>query len=332
MRHHELAWSVCVVFAAGLCVMGVLALAASARSDDTPGAKPIAAKVIDMEGVIEVRVPGGTPRVLQSGDCVYFGEDVTLHKGGSATLALSDKTLREFTGPATLTLRADADPAGGTVLGNLTSAMAGMLFSGRPRTLEAVMATRAAAAGTDAKTSVPTLIHPASGENLLEAPKQFKWKGIEGVPLYRVSVYSANQMMWQGTTSEFKTSCPAKTCDFRPGEMYYWVVEALVGNTTLRSQAADFTVISSDLRVALAKALSDADLAVSDPAAAAALKARLCLDSRAYAKALEVLDQAIMSSPSRAAYMLRAEVNGVMGLAEDALGDYRQAIAISPSE
>jgi tetratricopeptide (TPR) repeat protein len=139
-------------------------------------------------------------------------------------------------------------------------------------------------------------------------------------------------MMWQGTTSESKASCPAKTCDFRPGEVYYWVVEALVGNTTLRSQAADFTVFSADSRAALAKALGDADAAVSNAAVAAALKARLCLESRAYARALEVLDQAIAASPSRAVYMLRAEVNGARGLAEEALGDYRQAIAIPPSE
>ena len=194
------------------------------------------------------------------------------------------------------------------------------------------MATRAADAGAESKTSVPTLIRPAPGENLLEAPKQFTWKGVEGVPLYRVSIYSANQMMWQGTTSESEAACPARTCDFKPGEIYYWVVEALVGNTTLRSQAADFTVLPADSRAALAKALGEADTAVSEPAAAAALKARLCIEARAYGRALEVLDQAIAGSPSRAAYMLRAEVNGARGLAEEALGDYRRAIAIPPSE
>ena len=332
MKHHVFAQAGYAVAAACLAVFGVLALAASAGPGDTSEARPIAAKVIALEGVTEVQAPGGSPRALRVGDCVYFGENLAVSKGGSATLAMSDKTLREFTGPTTLTLEADTGPAGGTALGNLTAAMADMLFSGKPRTLEAVMATRAVDASAETKTSVPALIRPAPGENLMEAPRQFTWKGVDGVPLYRVSVYNANQMMWQGTTSESKATCPAKTCDFNPGEVYYWVVEALVGNTALRSQAADFTILSADSRAALAKAMTDADAAVSNPAAATALKARLCLESGAYARALEVLDQAIAGSPSRAALVLRAEVKNAIGLIDEALADYRQAMAFPPGE
>ena len=332
MKRRGLVWPVCAVLAAGLGLLSLLTPAPPASAAEVSAGKPIGAKVIAITGAVEAHAAGEAARTLQPGDCVYAGEEVTIHKGSVATLALSDKTLREFAGPATLSIRADAGPAGGTVLGNLTAAMAEMLFSGKPRTLEAVMATRAAEGSAEAKTSVPALVSPAPGENLVDAPKQFTWKGIEGVPLYRVSVYSANQMMWQGTTSESKASCPAKTCDFKPGEVYYWVVEALVGNTTLRSQAADFTVLAADLRSTLAKALGEADAAVADPAAAAALKARLCLEARAYGRALDVLDQVIAGSPSRVAYMLRAEVNGARGLIEEALADYKQAIAAPPSE
>jgi hypothetical protein len=322
----------CALAALLLAVSGTLAPARSAGPADAPQARAVAAKVIALEGPMEVQAPGGSPRALRTGDAVYFGESLAVPRGSSATLALSDKTLREFAGPATLTLEANAGPAGGTVLGNLTAAMADMLFSGKPRTLEAVMATRSADASAETQTSVPALIRPAPGENLMEAPRQFTWKGVDGVPLYRVSVYSANQMMWQGTTSEAKAACPAKTCDFRPGEVYYWVVEALVGNTTLRSQAADFTILSGDARATLAKALTEADAAVADRAAAAALKARLCLESGAYARALEVLDQAIAGSPSRAALVLRAEVKSTIGLVDEALADYKQALALPPGE
>ncbi len=332
MRHHRLSWGVWALSVVSLCLVGALATVPAAWSVEASGGRPIGAKVINIAGGVQVQVPGGVPRALRPGDYVYFGEDVTVHKGSSATLALSDRTLREFTGPTTLAVRQDVSPAGGTVLGNLTAGVADMLFSGKQRTSEVVMATRMANAGLDITASMPVLIHPAPGENLVDVPKQFRWRGIEGVPLYRVSVYSASQMMWQGTTSETKASCPPKTCEFRPGEAYYWVVEALVGNTTLRSRAAEFTVLAADVRSGLAKALSDADASVSDPAAAAALKARLCLDGGAYAKALEVLDQAVAGSPSRTAYMLRAEVKDAMGLPEDALGDYRAAIALPPVE
>jgi tetratricopeptide (TPR) repeat protein len=152
------------------------------------------------------------------------------------------------------------------------------------------------------------------------------------VPLYRVSVYSASQMMWQSTTAELEASCPARTCDFRPGETYHWVVEALVGNTTLRSGAAVFTIAPADHMSSLARALTDADASVTDPRSAMALKVRLCLDSGAYTRALALLDQAIAAAPSRPAYALRAEVNSRMGLVEEALGDYRKALESPPGE
>jgi hypothetical protein len=332
MRHDRAALSTWLLLSAGLCALCNVGPANPAWASEPGGSGAVAAKVIEINGAVEAQTPGQAPRALAAGDCAYPGEDVIISNGSVVTLVLPDKTLREFTGPATLALRADAGPSGGTVLGNLTAGMADILFSGKPRTLEAVMATRSADAGAYAKTSVPTLIHPAPGENLLEAPRQFTWKGVEGVPLYRVSVYSANQMMWQGTTSESEAACPAKTCDFKPGEVYYWVVEALVGNTTLRSQAAAFAVLPADSRAELARALGETDAAVADPAVATALKARLCIEARAYEQALEVLDHAIAGSPSRAAYMLRAEVNGARGLAEEALGDYRRAIAIPPGE
>jgi hypothetical protein len=332
MRHHgasRLAGALSALTVAAVlatCAVGVVCGA------EATGARTIGAKVINAAGGAAVGPTGGTSRALTSGDYVYFGEDVTVPKGGSVTLALSDKTLREFAGPATVSIRRDASPSGGSVIGNLTAAVADMLFSGKVRMSDAVMATRSAQAGPDAAGSVPVLIHPAPGENLLEAPKQFAWKGLEGVPLYRVSVYSASQMMWQGTTSETKAGCPPKTCEFRPGEVYYWVVEAVVGNTTLRSRAADFTVLGAADRSALAAALAEADQAVSDAMAAMALKARLCLDGGVYAKALDVIDQSIGGTPTRTAYLLRAEAHGAMGLAEEAVGDYRAAIALPAGE
>ena len=315
------------VFAASLLCMvcGI----GQVLSAETSGGS-VGAEVVSAAGGIAARVPGGAQRSLGPGDVVYFGEEITISKGGSATIALSDNTLREFTGPSTLTIRADAGPTGGTVLGNLTAAMADMLFSGKQRASDAVMATRGAEPGEDAAASMPILIRPAPGENLFEAPRQFKWRSIEGVPLYRVSVYSPNEMMWQGTTSETEASCPPRVCEFRPGEVYYWVVEAVVGNTTLRSRAANFAVLAADAKSELSRAMGDADASVSDPGVAAVLKARLLLDADAYAKALELLDKAIATSANRSAYLLRAEANGAMGLADQALSDYKAAIG-SPS-
>jgi len=310
-----------------LAVLAALTVTPPACAADGASAQAAGAKVVELKGGAEAAASGGSARALRAGDVVDFGEDVRVIEGSSATLALPDNTLRAFFGPVTISIRQGASPSGGTVLGHLTAGVAQALFGGKQRAAEAVLATRSAEAGAEPKASVPALVYPAPGENLLDAPKQFRWVAIEGVPLYRVSVYGANQMMWQGTTSESKAGCPAKTCDFKPGEIYYWVVEALVGNTTLRSQAADFTVLAAEERGSLVAALGEAGASVSDADAAVALKARLCLDSRAYAKALEVIDEAITASPTPSAYVLRGDIKDAMGLPGEALEDYREGLS-----
>jgi tetratricopeptide (TPR) repeat protein len=194
------------------------------------------------------------------------------------------------------------------------------------------MATRQAQGTAESDLTVPVLLHPASGERLLDPPRQFRWMSVQGVPLYRVSLYNTSEMMWQSTISDTKAACPPRTCDFRPGETYYWVVEALVGNTTLRSEAADFRVLDRDSRAVLYKALEETDATVADVGMASLLKARLCADARVFSKALEILDGHLRQSPDRSAYLLRAELGEIMGLKENAISDYKRATALPPAE
>ena len=321
---HEILVSLCI------CAAVILALTATAFSADAAGEGEAGAKVIEIEGKVEITAEGQAAREAKPGDFVYEGEDLTIKSGGAATLAMYDKTLREFTGPATLSIR-KGSVEGGTVLGNLTAAVADMLFSSNPQSSQAVMATRSIDTGDDV-VSLPVLTQPAPGENLVSMPRQFKWRGIRGVPLYRVTVYNSSEVMWQTTTAEAKVRWPVKDCDFASGQTYYWVVEALVGNTVLRSQAGEFTLLDKESSAGLARVLGEADASVSDPAISLALKARLCLDSRSYSKAMEVLDGSIEAAPSAEAYAMRAEVNDALGRSEDAIADYRKAMSLAATD
>jgi Tfp pilus assembly protein PilF len=107
------------------------------------------------------------------------------------------------------------------------------------------------------------------------------------------------------------------------------VVEALVGNTILRSQAGEFNLLDKVRGGELASALSEAEASVSDAALALALKARLCLSSQAYSRAIEILDESIEAAPSSEAYALRAEVNDALGRSEQAIEDYRKAVNLA---
>jgi hypothetical protein len=312
----------------GMCAVGILCLSASLLA--APVEEAIGAKVIEITGQVEIGVPGQPPAAAAAGDFIYEGSELTIPRGGAATLAMYDKTLREFTGPSTVTISRDRIEAG-TVLGNLTAAVADMLFSSNRPASQAVMATRAIGDASNA-VSLPILTQPAPGENLTDMPRQFKWRGIRGVPLYRITVYSASEMMWQATTAETEIHWPIKDCHFEPGQTYYWVVEALVGNTTLRSEAGDFTLLDKDGATQLSRGLSEAATSTAEPARSLALQARLCLDMHAYSEALDVLDTAIETAPSREAFVLRAEVNDALGLKEEALSDYRKAMDLPSTD
>ena len=319
-----------VLLALGICALVLSAMVTPFDAADAAEDREAGAKVIEVKGEVEIASEGQATKEAKPGDFIYEGEDLTIHSGGAATLAMYDKTLREFTGPATLSIR-EGSAEGGTVLGNLTSAVTDMLFSSNQQTSQAVMATRSIDTGSDV-VSLPVLTQPAPGENLISMPRQFRWRGIRGVPLYRVTVYNSSEVMWQTTTSEAKVRWPVKDCDFASGQTYYWVVEALVGNTVLRSHAGEFTLLDKESGAGLVKVLNETDTSVSDPAMSLALKARLCLDSQAYSKAMEVLDGSIENAPSAEAYALRAEVNDALGLADDAIADYRKAMSLAGTE
>jgi len=314
----------------GICVLVLSAMAAPLVAADVAGGREAGAKVIEIKGKVEIAAEGQAAREAKPGDFVYEGEDLTVHNDGAVTLAMYDKSLREFTGPATLSIR-QGSAEGGTVLGNLTAAVADMLFSSDPQSSQAVMATRSIDTGDDV-VSLPVLTQPAPGENLVSMSRQFRWRGIRGVPLYRVTVYNSSEVMWQTTTAETRARWPVKDCDFASGQTYYWVVEALVGNTVLRSQAGEFTLLDKEGSADMARVLSDTDASVSDPARSLALKARICLDSRAYSKAMDVLDASIESAPSAEAYALRAEVHDALGRTEDAIADYRKAMSLAATD
>lgn len=327
MRKSSVATVPGVTVILGICVLVFLALTAPLLSSEAPGNRKIGAKVVKVKGPAEVSSEGLKSRQVKWGEFIYEGESLTIYRGGSATLAMYDRSMREFNGPATLTIR-EGTTEGGTVLGRLTAAVADILFRSSPQTSQAVMATRSIDTGDDV-IALPVLTQPAPGEHLVSMPRQFRWRGIRGVPLYRITVYNSSEVMWQNTTSDATIRWPVKDCDFASGQTYYWVIEALVGNTVLRSQAGEFTLLDKEEAAGLGNTLSEAEASVSDPALSLALKARLCLDSQAYSRAMELLDQSIEAAPSAEAYALRAEVNDVLGLTEEAVSDYRRAVSLT---
>jgi hypothetical protein len=316
----------------GLIVM-VLGGQAVCYAEEESSGVPVGAKVMEVEGTAESTTSGGAIRVLKPGDLVTVGERLNVQSGGILVLAMSDNTVRKFTGPTTIEIKMDAGDQGGSVLANLSSGVIDLLFGAEEGQTEAVMATRVATAAGETKTTLPVLIDPAPYSGLLEIPKHFKWRKVEGVRLYRVSVYDSEELLWQGTTSDSGIRCPGEYCEFRPGSVYYWMVEALVGNSSLRSRAAEFRILERAEQSGFRDAVRETDSAVSDPALATSIKVRICLGSKLYRQALDLIksrygDQEL----DRQGYNLRAQVYEAMGLTEDAFRDYKNALTMTGAE
>jgi hypothetical protein len=278
----------------------------------------ICSRVLEIGGAVESRMPGEESRSLRPGMPVMVGEELDLKPESWMVLIMADSTVRKFSGPATITMKDNLDEDRGSILIRLGSALVGMLFAREQAGSEVAMVTREPLKEEvfeTATTHVPLLVHPARGSSLLKPPRRFEWINIEGIPLYRVSVYSWDRLLWQGTTSDSHINCPQDQCHFEPGEQYYWLVEGLMGNSVLKSKPVNFKILPDDVSHQLGQALSDPSLPVLS-------KIRLCLGLNLYDQALQLIGDNL---PRQEGHLLRAEIKEKMGLFEDAFYEYRRA-------
>lgn len=279
-------------------------------------------KVLELQGVVESRMPNEKASLLRPGFAVRTGTELDLKPGSWVVLMMADSTVRKFSGPATIAMKENLEDERGSVLTRLGSALAGLLFTQEQEGSEVVMVTREPLKDElfeSAASYAPLLIRPAPGSSLLKKPARLEWINISGIPLYRVSVYSWDRLLWQGTTSDSGIECPSEECKFEPGEEYYWVVEGLIGSSTVRSQPGKFKILSDEARQELEQTLASPGLSVFS-------KARLCLSLNLYDKALQVVNSHLGQVPTDAeAYRLRAEILGMMGFFRDAFFDYYEA-------
>ena len=286
----------------------------------------ILGRVLELDGVVESSMPGEKAGLLRPGMTLRTGAQLDLRPESWIVLMMADSTVRKFSGPATITMNENLDQERGSVLTRLGSALVGMLFAQEQEGSEVVMATRVpdkTDISETGKSHIPLLLLPTPGSNLLKKPSTFEWRKVEGIPLYRVSVYSWDRLLWQGTTSDAALECPPDRCKFEPGEEYHWVVEGLIGNSALRSKPAKFRILPENVRSELSQTLSDQGLSVLS-------KVRLCLSLNLYHTALELVDSYVTQRPSDAnVYRLRAEIKGMMGLHQDAFFDYFMASQLS---
>jgi hypothetical protein len=290
-------------------------------------------EVVETTGRVEVKRGDQDIIALEAGDLVSIGDVMIIQLGSTLLLAMADETVRRFDGPATIEIKETSQDTGGSVLASLTSGVADLLFAGKREMSEAAMVTRAAETEGQTRYILPMLISPSPGSRLIDIPAELRWSRIMGVPLYRVSLYSSDRILWQGSTSDSRIRLPQETCELSPGETYYWVVEALLGNSSLRSQTAAFTVLDHGATAKIRAALSEIDSTCSDSELATLLKARLCLDWDLRNQALAVVNSHYKDEKlDRRGYSLRGQIHEAMGFIDEAMRDYKLALSSDSTE
>jgi hypothetical protein len=288
----------------------------------------IYASVLEIKGMVQSQAPDGKAELVKPGDFINMGDKLNLGQESWVVLMMADSTIRKFSGPATITIREESKGDDENVLARLGSAIVELLFAREEGDPEVAMVTRLLdKLPEEQKGNLPLTIYPVGGSGVVGTPKRFEWRKIEGVPLYRVAVYSWDRLMWQDTTSDSYIQCPAEKCVFIPGERYYWGVEALVGNTSLRSKGAVFKILPEGTDQQLIEEFKRIDSSCSDTVLCNLIKVRLLLALDLYRDALELLNSPFVgAAPQAEIHQLRAEILGMMGLYEEAFREYHKAI------
>jgi len=296
--------------------------AAEKRIDDA-----LTARVVEIDGKVEARYAEGSSRYLKYDDAIALGAQLKIHEEGWIVLMMNDGAVRKFMGPATITFSHNVKKNKKNIVFRLSENILKILFKRDEEKHDAIMATRGFDGEEEPAIHIPMLFFPASGECLLEKPEKLRWHKIKGVSLYRISVFSADRLLWKGTTKNSIIRCPPEKLTSPSGELYYWVVEALMGDSTFISKASYFKILPQETQSNFLNALRDVDTVCHDAGLNVSIKVKLCLNLNVYSEALKIIelcpDKELLGGKH---HLLRADVHEKMGYYKEAYFDLRKAL------
>lgn len=234
------------------------------------------ARIIELN--VPVEISRTEPKVVSPGMFLTEGDTLTIPEEGHVTLLFRDGTIAHFDGPAIVTLSPAQSEQQQGVLAKLTSALLTLFFSREQQAEDIVMGTREPTTADTSASQVLSLLYPPPGCHLIASPRQLRWQSIDGSSSYTVSLFDVNQLLWQKKTIDSAVELPAAGSPVQLGEVYWWEVEAEVGDTILSSQQAAFYILSETRLAELHKHLAAIDSSVVDLRLCYLLKASLYRD------------------------------------------------------
>jgi hypothetical protein len=288
-------------------------------------AAPRVARVFQCNGPVEIN--RSNEHLAVPGMYLSAKDTVTIPDGTQLALVFQDGAVRQFKGPATVDFQSGSLQNQPGMLIKLAASLKELLFSEEKTQPDVQMGVRHPALPDEAVLKVPRLLAPIPGTALLRPPAQLRWQPVQGVFLYSVSMFDSNQRLWVKETKNNFIDLSSSEVGFLPGNTYLWTVEAVVGNSTLRSDPAAFKILDVKRSAQLTEVLSKIDESSVDDLMSQTLKLHvygdLNLKDECYRQAELILEN---RPGDYTAQMIKAQLLEEMGLYDQALEIYKAVL------
>lgn len=283
------------------------------------------ARVLECSAPVEIN--RSDERVASPGMYLTVRDTLTIPAGTQVTLLFQDGAIMEFKGPATVGMQSNSFKERGGFLAELAASLKELLFSEKDIYQDVQLGVRYPNLPAETSLRVPQLLLPIPGTNLLEPPVHLRWQPVEGVFLYSVSLFDRNELLWQRKTKNDFIEIPGTELDLEQGQDYVWIVEAIIGNSSLRSEPAVFSILDKGRLSEFASMISNVDNSSIDSDLAEILKLHVYSDFNLKNECYQQVELILKSRPREyTAQIMKAQLLEDMGLYDRAAEIYKTAL------
>jgi tetratricopeptide (TPR) repeat protein len=284
----------------------------------------VVARIIDCREPI--KLTGGQPRSIRIGEELHKQDAIELSAEGQCTLIFRDGTVRTYDGPVSIYFDTPQPSATGNLLKKIAYSIAEIFFVSDQSTEDAQLGTRTSWLD-DPVDRVPRLVYPPDEIRLLQAPAYLKWRFVEGVTDYSVSVYEGNKLLLNTNSTDTSVEIDPDLWVMKTGASYVWRVKAIVGDSCLRSSPSTFYLVDESRRIDINRSVKSIDDSISDDRLARLMKGQLYRELGLLLDCYRELESVLTDYPDDATLLrAKAEVLYDMGLVEEALATYRELL------
>jgi len=306
------------VFVAMIVYMPVACLAVADIPDSA------VAKIFDYREPI--KLTGIEARSIKLGERLHSTDTIEISANGYCTLMFKDGTLRTFDGPKSVHFDSPHSRDQQNLLKKMAHSIVEIFFTSDQSTEDVQLGTRNSLLD-DPIDRVPRLVYPPDGTKLMDVPTFLKWRYVEGVTDYSVSVYQGKQLLLNINTTDTSLKINSELYDMKQGAGYAWRVVAIIGDSCLRSKPSIYNIANESEHSEINLTLKKIDDNISDNRLARLMKAQLYREMGFKLNCYLELESILTKHPEDIISLrAKADILYEMGLMEEALVTYRELL------